>query len=125
MQKRRGRKPRIPRSTQLQVFLDLVSSLGSYKEIAEKYEVETSYVRNLYYRWRDNPPEEIAERIKMNNSPAPDQEEEPSESTLSTLRLELAYAKLKIEALEKMIELAEETFELDIRKKSGSQQHNT
>ena len=122
MQKKRGRKPKIPRSTQIQVFLDVLNSPSpDYSEVAETYGVKTAYVRYLYYRWRDAPPPEIAKRLSKSSEDPKD----GKDARIITLEQELAYSRLKVEALEKMIELAEETFEIDIRKKSGSQQQDS
>lgn len=123
--KRIGRKPKVPHSVQLQIFLDVLSSTLTHEELADHYGVKTSYVRYIYYRWRDDPPQEIAERLRMNLFPDLEEDEASEEANVPSLKKELAFAKLKIEALEKMIELAEEAFEIQIVKKSGSQQQDT
>jgi transposase len=52
--------------------------------------------------------------------------ESPStlQARIEELEIQLKHAELKSEMLETMIDLAEEEFKLDIRKKSGTNQSN-
>lgn len=50
------------------------------------------------------------------------QQQDPKDQDLQALKGELAEAKLKITALETMIDVAEEHLKIDIRKKSGARQ---
>ena len=96
----------------------------SYAVAAEMYGLKDKGVVREFVKWyrRNND-------LSLSNEPAPmsksTHEKTPIVSELEAqvkqLQAQLELEKLKTEALETMIDLAEEHLQIDIRKKSGSQ----
>ena len=65
---------------------------------------------------------EIHKQTIMSNEIGKSKHELELESKLKKLESELAYERLRTEALNTMIDIAEDKFEISIRKKSGTKQ---
>lgn len=107
------------------VALDYLSGRFSYSVAAEEYGLSSRGVVREFVKWyrRNN-------ELGLENAPV-DMAKSKSTSAVSSaadlqkqiseLEAALRLSNLKVEALETMIDIAEEQLHVDIRKKSGSQ----
>lgn len=111
-------------SSQLEVLREFYGSHLSIGRFAEKKGIS----RSTFWRWvrifeESNP--EISDYMKRNTS-SPVTDESSSLTALrlenERLRSELKEANLRARAYERMIDVAEEMFNLPIRKKAGTKQ---
>lgn len=107
-------------SLKIAVARDYLTSNFSASQVAEKYSLPNGNVVSYFVKW-----------YKKHHDPelslAPSASSTPSEQKINSqqqtnLNQELSDARLKIAALEIMIQIAEQELGIDIRKKSGTKQ---
>ena len=91
-----------------------MSSLPSYKFAEEKGIARSTFMRWVRIFESSNP--EMAQYMKKEKSPT------PSEDSASITALLLENEKLRAQAYDTMIDVAEEMFNIPIRKKAGTKQ---
>ena len=102
----------------------------SYSALAAEYGLKNHLVVREFVKWHRRQPELLMEyldlglaEMKQNDSQvSPELSAERLRAELEQTRRQLSHAELKVEALETMIDLAEQAFSIAIRKKSGPQQ---
>ena len=111
------------------VAQEYLSGRFSYAVAAEEYGLADKAVVREFVRWYRNKYElgfenEHTDMAKSKSSPAtaPDSAAADLQKQIKELEAALRLSNLKVEALETMIDIAEEQLHIDIRKKSGSQQ---
>jgi transposase len=97
----------------------------SYSVAAEQYGLKDKFVVREIVKWYRrkydlSQPNEIEAMAKSKKEKTP--ADSALEARIKELEQALDLEKLKTEALETMIDIAEEQLQIDIRKKSGSQQ---
>lgn len=127
----RRREPRYSEKFKRSIVKEAMSGDESLAIIARRHNIGLSSI----YRWLNCYEEEFLSTLainenessnQMNSSPlSPDQDPVREESKETGLRIEeleeaLRLAKLKIEAYEHLIELAEEEYKISIKKKYGT-----
>jgi len=111
-----GRKPLFDITFRRKVIEDLLKGEQTINEISQKYNVSNRSVRHWLTVWQH-------EQKDLVISPPMAHEQEPvdnSDKDKRELEKELALAKAKIVTLETIIDIAEEQFKIEIRKKSGT-----
>ena len=121
--KKPNRQPKVSYETQLLIFNDYLKPELSAEEVGSRYGVSARYVYKLCTRWKKSPPSHMVKLIKMAESKDPGIE--LMTRRLKKMEQELEVMKLQVEALNKLIDVAEENLEIDIRKKPGSRQQST
>lgn len=102
----------------------------SYGALAAEYGLKNHLVVREFVKWHRRQPELLMEHLdfglaemKQNDSQVSTElSAERLRAELEQTRRQLSHAELKVEALETMIDLAEQAFSIAIRKKSGTQQ---
>lgn len=102
----------------------------SYGALAAEYGLKNHLVVREFVKWHRRQPELLMEyldlglaEMKQNDSQVSTElSAERLRAELEQTRRQLSHAELKVEALETMIDLAEQAFSIAIRKKSGTQQ---
>lgn len=102
----------------------------SYSALAAEYGLKNHLVVREFVKWHRRQPELLMEHLdlglaemKQNDSQVSTElSAERLRAELEQTRRQLSHAELKVEALETMIDLAEQAFSIAIRKKSGTQQ---
>lgn len=121
--KRKYRKSKLTDEQKEQIALEYLTTDQSYREVAEKYGTTKLQVRHCCV-WHER-----MELIAAVNNPAMPRLHTPQIDELNKqvkrLKRQLEMSHLKVEAYDTMIRLAESEFKIDIRKKSGSRQHNS
>lgn len=118
--RRRSRSP-YPASFRRQVAEDYLYSSLSKREIAEKYDLPSKYTVKNWVRWyHENHDIELSISTPMTESEK--QEKQALEKRIKKLEAQLKEARLKGLALDTMIDVAEEMFDIEIRKKPGTKQ---
>lgn len=121
--KRKGRKPLYQKKFLLELAHKLFVENLTYKEITEIYGVN----RTTLHYWMQVYASDIELMIAMSKGTVAvieEKKEVAETSDIEQLRKELEEARLKIVALETMIDVAEKELNLDIRKKSGIKRSN-
>lgn len=124
--KRSKTRSRYPVSLKRKIAKSYLAGEASYAVLAEENGLRDKNVVKEFVKWY---------RQKLSAEPyiemgkeSPQEESAESASALQTrikeLKRQLKRAELKTEMLETMIDIAEEKFQLDIRKKSGTNQSN-
>ena len=130
--------PRIKRVKSRQRYADdfkrkvaheYLSGRFSYAVAAEVYGLDNKGVVREFVKWYRNKselrlPNEHDDMAKSKSKPAipADPIAADLQKQIKELESALRWSNLKVEALETMIDIAEEQLHIDIRKKSGSQQ---
>jgi transposase len=102
---------------------EYLSGRFSFAVAAEEYGLKNKTVVRDIVKWYRKKYE-----LAMTNESLPMKKAKPTPQDLKLeeenkrLKAELQMSKLKVEALETMIDIAEEQLKIDIRKKSGTQQ---
>ena len=120
------RQNRYPNDLKRKIALEYLSGRFSYAVAAEEYGLKDKDVVKEFVKWyhrnyeigNQNDAVTMA-KSKSTSSPCKEQE---LQKRIKELEAQLEYSNLKVEALETMIDIAEEQLHIDIRKKSGSQQ---
>lgn len=106
----------------------------SYGALAAEYGLKNHTVVREFVKWHRRQPDLLMEHLeidlaemKQNDSQVSTQvstelSAEQLRAELEQTRRQLSHAELKVEALETMIDLAEQAFSIAIRKKSGTRQ---
>jgi transposase len=116
---------RYPNDFKRKVALEYLSGRFSYSVAAEEYGLADKSVVREFVKWyrRNHELSETNDTNLMAKSKAtsPKANDPELEKRIKELEAELRLSKLKVEALETMIDIAEDQLHVDIRKKSGSQ----
>jgi hypothetical protein len=103
-----------------------LSGRFSYAVGAELYGLSNGDVVKEFVRWyRRNSefsPSNVLEDMSKKSTITENGDDSDLHKQIRVLEAELKFEKLKVEALNTMIDIAEEQLHIDIRKKSGSQQ---
>lgn len=112
-----GRKFQYELSFRRKVCEELLSGKITASDLARKYNIPARATIFRWVKWYKQEQEELLSSPPMENA-----QEKPENSVKLTndLQKELEQAKAKIATLETMIDLAEEQFKIEIRKKSGT-----
>ncbi len=109
------------------VAQEYLSGRFSYAVAAEEYGLAGKAVVREFVKWYRHKYELGAanahdDMAKSKSTPAPEDESTQAlQKQIKELEVALRLSSLKVEALETMIDIAEEQLHIDIRKKSGSQ----
>ena len=106
-----------------QVRKDYLAGLGTYRSLAERYRCSSSTIHRLVMgkSKKEKVPKRGAERVEGWTSRKSDIDQEMP-TAVDELQEELRMARLKIELLETMIDIADEKMGANIRKKAGARQ---
>ncbi len=118
--KKRGRSSSIPPEKKEKIALEYLTTSMSYREVAEKYGISKMQVYHSIVWHRQNEllaAATLPEMTSPNSLPTTDLIQENKR-----LKRQLQIARLKSEALESMLDVAENELKIDIRKKFGSRQ---
>jgi transposase-like protein len=116
---------RYPKSLKRKIAEEYLSGKFSYAVAAEEYGLKNKGVVKEFVKWHKK--SSYLEQMKQEMPIVRPEDQEstaqpPTQDQLLVLQEQLAAAKLKIAALETLIDLAEENLQIDIRKKSGTKQ---
>lgn len=111
-----GRKSPFEATFRRKVVEDLLTGQNTVSEISRKYNVSNSAVGEWLKKYQLEQTELVIS-LPMAHEPEP---VDNSDKDKAELQKELALAKAKIATLETMIDIAEEQFNIEIRKKSGT-----
>lgn len=115
-----GVVPIYDESLKIAVARDYVTGNLSASQVAEKYSLASGNVVNYFVRWYKK---HYGLELSQCASSASTLNEQTVDSQQQTnVTQELSDARLKIAALEIMIQIAEQELGIDIRKKSGTKQ---
>lgn len=112
-------KRRIYKPSEKRSVLRAIASGMSVKEARISYGVTNNAI---IYSWMKEHDRENDDLSMVNPAPMAKHVKNKETDEVKALREALAFAQLKIKALDTMIDLAEEQFKIDIRKKSGARQ---
>ena len=106
-------------TTKEAIIAEYLAGGTSYRKLSEKYGTkhQTIHAWVLSYQGRRK------EKIKVNHLNGRPKKDQPSESDVKKLQLELEKARLHNKLLNAMIDIAEEQLGVPIRKKSGAKQY--
>ena len=117
---KRGSIPVYEESLKIAVSRDYLTGNLSYGQVAEKYNLPSRDVVRYFVRWyRENHQFQLPQAANLpevGSDPKTDSQQQTDGDK------ELSDARLKIAALEIMIQIAEQELGIDIRKKSGIKQ---
>lgn len=114
-----GRRSRYGVLERKRIAQEYLSSDCSYEDLGRKYGLDRTSIRNYVKEFRDS----LGIKSDLGKMSKSEQEEKDAlQKRIKELEQQLADARLKAEALDVMIDIAEDMFEVDIRKKYGSQQ---
>ena len=116
-----------------QAITEYLTQGTGYRKLAAKYGVSRTTINKwvqIHQGIHNIPPSEKQRKYylsAMNSNPEniPDEvfkNQQALEQKIALLEKQLAWEKLRADALDTMINIAEEQLDIDIRKKSGSQQ---
>ena len=115
-----------------QIIQEYLTQGGGFRKLAEKYGISRTTICKwvlIYQGIHNLPPTEKQEKYSvssMNSSPnkstSPDQSIKELEQKITALEKQLEWEKLRTEALNTMIDIAEKDLNIQIRKKPGAQQ---
>lgn len=116
---------RFPDELKLKIVKEYLGTSISIKELSNKYGFGTG---GTIYKWISKfdipkPDDDFFKQQEvMSKEVSKSKSEHDQESRIKKLESELAYEKLRTEALSTMIDIAEDRFKISIRKKSGTKQ---
>lgn len=117
---KRGTVPIYEESLKIAVARDYLTGNLSYSQVAEKYNLPNGDVVRYFVRWYQENHQlqlsQAASLVPVSSEQSPDSQQQTNSDK------ELSEARLKIAALEIMIQIAEQELGIDIRKKSGTKQ---
>lgn len=115
-----GVVPVYDESLKIAVARDYLTGNLSYSQVAEKYSLPGGDVVRYFVRWYQKHHQfessQVVSLSPISNEQSPDSQQQ------TDLSKELSDARLKIAALEIMIQIAEQELGIDITKKSGTKQ---
>jgi transposase-like protein len=112
-----GRQSKYEPALRRKVCEELLTGRITVNELRTKYQIPGN---GTVYRWLKQYQQdqtELLSLLPMANSP---EQNDNGEKSNEELRRELELSKAKIATLETMIDIAEEQFKIEIRKKSGT-----
>ena len=115
-------KTRVPRSTRLRAVNEILSGYMTIEESAAKYDRSIHGIKGWI---REYSPEVLSMESDVTQNdefPVDHSMTEEEKSRFKELEKALKAERLKVLGLETMIDIAEKTYQLDIRKKCGSKQ---
>lgn len=112
-----GRRFQYEASFRRKVAMEYLSGEISYGELVKKYQLKSP---GNVQRWIKEYQKQQQELLPSGMEPPKEKFDQESSESAKKLEEELRLAKIKIAALETMIDLAEEQFKIEIRKKSGT-----
>ena len=117
------RQNRYPNELKRKVAQEYLSGRFSYAVAAEEYGLANRSVVREFVKWyrRTTELSRTIEVETMAKSKSTNPAEVDLQKRIKELEAQLRMTNLKVEALETMIDIAEEQLHIDIRKKSGSQ----
>jgi len=123
--KRVKRQTRYPEELKRKIAKSYISGEASYAVLAEENGLKSKNVVKEFVKWY----RKILTKESQNSTQMQEDQKEPLSTDLKTLQAQvqslqkqLSNSELKTEALETMIDIAEEELNISIRKKSGSKQ---
>ena len=118
MKKKRKRQKKYSEALKHEVVKKYQSGEYTYSSLAEEYGLANRFVAIGFMRWfkRNYDIESMSKEEGLKPKTATGEEKQ------ELLEQQLAAAKLKIESLEKLIQVAEEELKINITKKSGTKQ---
>lgn len=123
--KREKRQNRYPEDLKRKIAKSYLAGEASYAVLAEENELKSKNVVKEFVRWYRK---QLAQE-RENLSIMPTEKKIPSkedasalEAKIKQLEKQLALSSLKVEALETLIDIAEDELKIAIRKKSGTKQ---
>ena len=114
-----GGTPIYDEALKIAVARDYITGNLSFSQVAQKYDLPNREVARYFVRWYQE--HHQLELSQSANSPASNGQISDSQQQTNVGK-ELSDARLKIAALEIMIQIAEQELGIDIRKKSGTKQ---
>jgi transposase len=112
-----------------QAIIEYLTQGTGYRKLAAKYGVSRSTINKwvmIHQGIHNLPRTEKQEKHYLSpmskKSEKSDQKQQELEQKIAVLEKQLAWEKLRVEALDTMINIAEKQLDISIRKKSGSQQ---
>jgi transposase-like protein len=124
--KRSKSRGRYPVSLKRKIAKSYLAGEASYAVLAEENGLRDKNVVKEFVKWyrRNLSSEPYIEMGKDTSQEEPAESASSLQTQIKELKRQLKRAELKTEMLETMIDIAEEEFQLDIRKKSGTNQSN-
>ena len=123
MTKKWKRLPRYSVKYKKRLVREVIDGGLSALEVARRYNISSASM----YRWLDEFGDEIISNFELNQSnnpmsstPKNESNQENNSSRIEELEEELRLEKLKREAYQQMIKIAEERFKISIKKKFGT-----
>ncbi len=113
-----GRKFQYELSFRRKICEELLSGQITTGDLARKYQIPGAGTIMRWLKWYQEEQKDLLSSLPMESS-----QEKPDnsiEKSAQDLQKELEQAKAKIATLETMIDVAEEQFKIEIRKKSGT-----
>jgi transposase-like protein len=104
---------------------EYLSGQASYSVLAEEHGLRDKGVAQEFVKWYRRKYELCGQNeaaMPAKKEPEPVGDEQSLKQQIKELQKRLALSELKVEALETMIDTAEEQLKFDIRKKSGAKQ---
>lgn len=121
-QPRVNRQSRFSETFRLKVVADIEYSKMTYNDASLKYGVNKGVIFRWYKQYLPILVERGVSMKKTSKNKLDKKNPNSYQNGLCDLSSELDHAKMKIEALELMISLAEEDYKINIRKKFGAKQ---
>ena len=116
---------RYPEELKRKIAKEYLAGQASYAVLAEEHGLANKGVVQEFVKWYRRKCElsnEIECTMPEKKQSKPASGEKALQQQVKELNRQLALSELKVEALETMIDLAEEQLKVDIRKKSGAKQ---
>ena len=115
---KRGSPHKYELSLKRKVCAELLSGQITSGDLARKYNIPGAGTIMRWVKWFEKEQQDLLTSLEMNGEPINSLPEADRSSV--TLQEELRLTKAKIITLETMIDIAEEQFNIEIRKKSGT-----
>lgn len=116
---------RYPNELKRKIAKEYLSGAASHAVLAEEHGLRDKGVVKEFVKWYRRKYELGGENeppMPEKKQPEHNGDEQLLKEQIKELQRQLALSELKVEALETMIDIAEEQLKLDIRKKSGAKQ---
>ncbi len=116
---------RYPDELKRKIAKEYLSGAASYAVLAEGHGLRDKDVAKEFVKWYRRKCElggENEPSMPEKKQPEPTGDEQSLKQQIKELQRRLSLSELKVEALETMIDIAEEQLHVDIRKKSGAKQ---
>lgn len=117
-----GRKHQYEFAFKRKICEELLSGQITIGDLARKYNISGAGTIIRWVKWYQEEQKELVSLRPMENSQSINTQNSTIEKSDKKIEEELRLAKAKIATLETMIDIAEEQFNIEIRKKSGTKQ---